>query len=109
MLQNHLESIFASAPQEQTLQDILVSARLRKGFSQSEASSMIGINNATWSRFEKGSGRSLGDDKILDACTLLEIDPHRVFFLMGRIHPDLHERLLADWDLYNGVREAIGL
>ncbi len=109
MLKQHLDSIFSGPPQEETLQTLISSARIRKGLSKVNVADMLGIHKTAWGRFENGADHRLSNETILKSCDILDLDPYRVFFLIGRVHPDLEARLLADWDLYNGVREAIGL
>lgn len=109
MLQSHLESIFARDPDPETLRDLVSRARLRIGLSQSELAATLGVNKGTWNRWENRGERVLTDEKIAEACDILGIDPYRVSFLTGRIHPDMETMILSDWKLYDELRKALNL
>ena len=94
---------------EESLQDILVKARARKGLRSEDVALAIGAAKPSWILFETRGRRHVSLERILAAAELLEVDPYLICYKMGIIHPDMQDKLLESWPLYDGARKALGL
>lgn len=109
MLQEHFDRILSQQPAPQTLGELLERARIRLGITQAQVAGAIGVSQSAWNKTERQNRLAVSMDKLLHAAEILEIDPYEACFLAGVIHPDMEERLLGDWKLYDELRNVLDI
>ena len=114
MSMNQIERMFneqQANAEGQSIKDLFATARMRKGLRAEDVALAIDSAKSSYILFENQTRDkfAMSLDKILVAAEFLEIDPYLVCYKLGVIHPDLKDALLANWDVYDGARKALGL
>ena len=85
---------------EETFASVLRTERVSSGISEREAASLIGVSNATWSRWERGEMYPANLNTLDKVCGLLGLN---LFYMIALIYPDVQANHSIEFDVLDSI------
>lgn len=96
------------APEYQDFKEMIVTARKQHGYTVEDVALRLGLHRSAWIMFENGTTRKIiKEEKMIEACELLDLDPYLVFWKLERLHPRITEALLENYKLYQVIGNVV--